>query len=120
MSKAIVREKFKDFFKGRLPFEEVIEIQDAYKAIYGMMVEYDSLGPVYLVRYSTGYSIDELATMFGSSTESVTKSLHYTYVLFGEVLQLDDSMIIRRINKPLQRAAKSVLYKIYTEFGEIE
>jgi hypothetical protein len=120
MSKAIVREKFKDFFKGRLPFEEVIEIQEAYKAIYGLMIEYDSLAPVYLVRYSTGYSIEELADMFGSSTESVIKALHHTYVLFGEVLQLDDSMIIRRIQKPLQTAAKSVLYKIYIEFGEIE
>lgn len=120
MSKAIVREKLKDFFKGRLPFEEVLEIQEAYKSLYGLIMEYDSLSVVYLLRYSTGYSIEELSEMFGTSAESVIKSLHYTYILFGEVLQLDDNMIIRRVDKPLQKAAKSVLYKIYTEFVEIE
>lgn len=41
MSKAIVREKFKDFFKGKLSIEEQSEIKDAYAAIYGLLIDYD-------------------------------------------------------------------------------
>lgn len=120
MSKTIVREKFRDFFKDKLPFEEVIEIQDAYKSVYGVLIEKDALAPFYLVRYSIGYSPEEIAEMVGSFTQEVQDTLLFTFTVLGEVLQLDDAMIVRRVDKPLRTAAEGVLTKIYENFVEIE
>ena len=120
MSKAIVREKFKDFFKGKLSVEEQSEIKDAYAAIYGLLIDYDVFSIPYLVRYSQGYTIPEIAEIYGSTEATIRETLHYTYSLFGEVLQLDDEMIARRVDKPMRTAAANVLHRIYTEFLEIE
>lgn len=120
MSKTIVREKFRDFYKGKLSFEEVVEIQEAYKSIYGILIEKSALAPFYLVRYSVGYSPEEIADMVGTTTADVTDTLLFTFAVLGEVLQLDDAMVIRRIDKPLRTAAQDVLNKIYQNFVEIE
>jgi hypothetical protein len=120
MSKAIVREKFKDFFKGRLSIEEETEIRDAYKSIYALLIDKDVFSISYLIKYSQGYSPEEISEIYGSDVEDIKESLKYTYVIFGEVLQLDDEMIVRRLDTPLRRAATKVLQKIYDEFTEIE
>lgn len=120
MSKTIVREKFRDFYKGKLSFEEVVEIQAAYQSVYGLLVERSALAPFYLVRYSIGYSPEEIAEMVGAMTQEVQDTLLYTFAVLGEVLQLDDAMIIRRVDKPLRIAAQDVLTKIYENFVEIE
>lgn len=120
MSKAIVREKFKDFFKGRLSIEEEAEIRDAYKSIYGLLIDKNVFSIPYLIKYSQGYSIDEMAEMYGSDTEDIRDSLKYTYAIFGEVLQLDDAMVVRKVDVPLRGAAAKVLNRIYEDFVEIE
>ncbi len=120
MSKAIVREKFKDFFKGRLSLEEETEIRDAHQAIYGLLIDKDVFSIPYLIKYSQGYTVEELSEIYGSEVEDIKDSLKYTYALFGEVLQLDDAMIIRRIDVPLRVAAAKVLNRIYEDFVEIE
>jgi len=120
MSKAIVREKFKDFFKGKLSVEEETEIRDAYKAVYGLLIEKDIFSISYLIRYSQGYSPEEMSEIYGADVADIKDSLKYTYALFGELLQLDDAMIVRRLDVPLRKAAANVLNKIYEEFVEIE
>lgn len=120
VSKTIVREKFRDFYKGRLSFEEVVEIQEAYKSVYGILVERNALSPFYLMRYSIGYSPEEIAEMVGSYTQDVQDTLLFTFAILGEVLQIDDALVIRRIDKPLRSAAQDVLTKIYENFVEIE
>jgi hypothetical protein len=120
VSKTLVREKIKDFFKGRLSFEEVIEIQEAYKSVYGVLVDRSALAPFYLVRYSIGYSPEEIAQMVGSTTQDVQEVLLFTFAVLGEVLQLDDAMIVRKLDKPLRIAAQDVLNKIYLTFTEVE
>lgn len=120
MSKAIVREKFRDFFKGRLSFEEQTEIRDAFKSLYGIITEYDALAAPYLVKYSEGFLIGEIAELYGTDPESVKTTLLYSFALFGEVLQLDDDMLVRRLDKPLQAVAATIFQRIYREFVEIE
>jgi hypothetical protein len=120
MSKAIVREKFKDFFKEKLSLEEEAEIRDAYKSIYSLLIDKDVFSVSYLVRHSQGYSIDEISEIYGADVEDIKDSLKYTYGIFGEVLQLDDAMIVRRIDVPLREAAAKVLKRIYEDFVEIE
>jgi hypothetical protein len=120
MSKAIVREKFKDFFKGKLSLEEETEIRDAYKSIYALLIDKDIFAVPYLIRYSQGYTVEEISEIYGSDIEDIKNSLKYTFVIFGEVLQLDDAMIVRRIDKPLRAAASNVLNRIYEDFVEIE
>lgn len=120
MSKAIVREKFKDFFKGRLSIEEQAEIKDAYSALYGILVDYDVFSISYLIKYSQGYTIPELCEMYGTTEADIQKTLKYTYALFGELLSLDDEMLLRRVEKPVRVAATAVLERIYSEFLEIE
>jgi hypothetical protein len=120
VSKTIVREKIRDFFKGRLSFEEVVEIQEAYKSVYGVLVDRSALAPFYLVRYSIGYSPEEIAEMVGSTTQDVQDVLLFTFSVLGEMLQLDDAMIIRKVDKPLRLAAQDVLNKIYLTFTEVE
>ncbi len=120
VSKTLVREKIKDFFKGRLSFEEVIEIQEAYKSVYGVLVDRSALAPFYLVRYSIGYSPEEIAQMVGATTQDVQEVLLFTFAVMGEVLQLDDAMIVRKLDKPLRIAAQDVLDKIYLTFTEVE
>lgn len=120
MSKTIVREKLIDLYKNKLSFEEVIEIQDAYKSIYGILVEKSALAPFYLVRYSTGYTTSEIAEFVGTTPQDVEDVLLFTYSLLGELLQLDDATIVRKVDKPLRRAAGDVLNRIYENFTEIE
>lgn len=120
MSKAIVREKFKDFFKGKLSLEEETEIRDAYKSVYGLLIDKDVFSIPYLIKYSQGYTVEEMSEIYGSDADEIKDSLKFTYALFGEVLQLDDAMIIRRIDIPLRSAAAKVLNRIYEEFTEIE
>jgi hypothetical protein len=120
MSKAIVREKFKDFFKGKLSLEEETEIRDAYKSIYALLIDKDIFSISYLIRYSQGYTIEEISEIYGADSEDIKISLKFTFAIFGEVLQLDDDMIVRRIDKPLRVAAANVLKRIYEEFVEIE
>jgi hypothetical protein len=120
MSKAIVREKFKDFFKEKLSLEEEAEIRDAYKSVYGLLIDKDVFSIPYLVRYSKGYTVGEISEIYGAEVEDIKSSLKYTYALFGEVLQLDDAMIVRRIEVPLRAAAAKVLNRIYEDFVEIE
>lgn len=120
VSKTIVREKFRDFYKGRLSFEEVVEIQEAYRSVYGILVERNALAPFYLMRYSIGYSPEEIAEMVGSYTKDVQDTLLFMFAILGEVLQIDDALIIRRVDKPLRSAAQDVLTKIYENFVEIE
>jgi hypothetical protein len=120
MSKAIVREKFKDFFKGKLPVEEETEIRDAYKAVYGLLMDEDVFSVPYLIKYSQGYSIEEISEIYGTSTSEIKNTLRFTYIIFGEVLQLDDSMIVRKVDPPLRKAAGKVLDRIFEEFMEIE
>ena len=120
MSKTLVREKIKDFFKGRLSFEEVFEIQEAYKSVYGVLVDRSALAPFYLVRYSIGYNPEEIAQMVGATTQDVQEVLLFTFAVLGEVLQLDDAMIVRKLDKPLRIAAQDVLDKIYLTFTEVE
>lgn len=120
MSKTIVREKFRDFFKGRLSFEEELEIKDAYSSLYAILIDADVFTPAYLTRFSQGFTIEELSEIYGAPIEDIKNSLGYAYELFGEVLQLDDSMIVRRVDKELRPSASRVLSKIYSEFLEIE
>lgn len=120
MSKAIVREKFKDFFKGKLSIEEEAEIRDAYKSIYGLLIDKDVFAVPYLIKYSQGYTVDEMSEMYGSDPDEIKDSLKYTYAIFGELLQLDDAMVVRRVDAPLRGAAAKVLNRIYEDFVEIE
>jgi hypothetical protein len=120
VSKTIVREKIRDFFKGKLSFEEVVEIQEAYKSVYGVLVDRSALAPFYLVRYSIGYSPEEIAEMVGATTQDVKDVLLFTFAVLGEMLQLDDAMIVRKVDKPLRLAAQDVLDKIYLTFTEVE
>ena len=120
MSKAIVREKFKDFFKGRLSIEEETEIREAHKAAYGLLIDKDVFSIPYLIRYSQGYTILEISEIYGSEPADIKDSLKYTYGLFGELLQLDDAMVVRRVDVPHRDAAAKVLNRIYEDFVEIE
>lgn len=120
MSKAIVREKFKDFFKGKLSVEEEAEIRDAYKSIYGLLIDKDVFAVPYLIKYSQGYTVDEMSEIYGSDPGEIKDSLKYTYAIFGELLQLDDAMVVRRVDAPLRGAAARVLTRIYEDFVEIE
>jgi hypothetical protein len=120
VSKTIVREKIRDFFKDKLSFEEVVEIQEAYKSVYGVLVDRSALAPFYLVRYSIGYSPEEIAEMVGATTQDVQDVLLFTFSVLGEMLQLDDAMVVRKVDKPLRTAAQDVLNKIYLTFTEVE
>jgi hypothetical protein len=120
MSKAIVREKFRDFFKGKLSFEERTEIREAFNSLYGIITEYDALAAPYLVKYSEGYLTQEIAQMYGTDESSVKETLLYTFSLFGEVLQLDDEILLKRLDKPLRSVAATIFQKIYREFVEVE
>jgi len=120
MSKLVVREKLRDFYKNRLSFEEELEIKDAYESLYGLLVDVNLLAPAILTRYSEGYSIEELSTMYGVDQEEIIQTLHTCFALIGEVLQLDDALIVRRVQKPLQDSAKSLLSKMYKELTEID
>lgn len=120
MSKTIVREKLRDFFKGKLSFEEQLEIKDAYSSLYALFIDKDVFIPAYLTRFSQGFSLDELSEIYGASTDDIRESLRYAYDLLGEVLQLDDEMVVRRIDQELRGSASRVLTRIYFGFVEIE
>lgn len=120
MSKTIVREKLRDYYKDSLSFEEVLEVKDALRSLYGIFIEYDVFAPAYLYRYSIGYSCEELSQIYDQPVENVRKSLRYCYALLGEVLQLDDEMLIRRVSKPLKETAADILRRIYDDFTEVE
>lgn len=120
MSKLVVREKLRDFCKNRLSFEEALEIKDAYESLYGLLLDCHLFAPAILTRYSEGYSIEELSTMYGLEQEEIITILHTCFSLIGEVLQLDDALIVRRVQKPLQDSAKNLLSKMYKELTEID
>lgn len=120
MSKAIVREKLRDYFKEGLSFEERLEVKEALGSLYGVFVDHNAFAPAYLYRYSIGYSCEEIADLYGHTVDEVQRTLHYCYALLGEVLQLDDEMLIRKVQKPLKEVAEDILNRIYTNFTEVE
>jgi hypothetical protein len=120
MSKTIVREKLRDYYKEGLSFEERLEVKDALDSLYGVFIEYDAFANVYLYRYSIGYTCEELADTYGQTVEDIRNTLRYCFALLGEVLQLDDEMIVRRVHKPLKETAANILHRIYNEFTEVE
>lgn len=120
MSKLVVREKLRDFFKNRLNFEEALEIKDAYESLYGLLVDLHPFAPAILTRYSEGYSIEELKEIYGLTSEETIEILHACFSLLGEVLQLDDALIVRRVQKPLQESARNLLFRMYKELTEID
>lgn len=120
MSKTIVREKLKDYFKEGLSFEERLEVSDALESLYGVFIDQNAFAPAYLYRYSIGYSCAEIAEMYDHTVESVQTSLWYCYSLLGEALQLDDEMLVRKVKHPLKEVAEDILHRIYTNFTEVE
>jgi hypothetical protein len=120
MSKLVVREKLRDFYKNRLSFEEELEIKDAYESLYGILLDVHPFAPPILTRYSEGYYLDELSEMYGLTQEEVIGILHSCFALIGEVLQLDDAVIVRRVQKSLQDSARTLFSRMYKELTEIE
>lgn len=120
MSKLIVREKLRDLYKNRLTTEEMLEIKDAYSSLYGLFIEHHPFAPIFITKYAEGYSIEELSESYDTSTTEIMETLRYCYSLFGEVLQLDDASVVRKIDKALRPTAQSLLSKMYVEFQEVE
>lgn len=119
MSKLIVREKLRDLFKNMVSAEEALEIKDALDSLYGLFLTRNPFLTPMLIRYAEGFTVDELAIKFDMPREEVGDHLRYAYALLGELLSLDDAIVIRRVD-PLQReVAATILNSIYIEDKEL-
>jgi hypothetical protein len=119
MSKLIVREKLRDYFKHRVTAEEAVEIKDALKSMYGFIIDIHPFAMAFIVRYSHGYTVDEISEMFGIERAEVVRVMQVAYAILGDVLELDDASVVRKAPLILRQTAADILAKIYEEFREL-
>lgn len=119
MSKLIVREKLRDLYKSVLSVEETLEIKEAISALYPVLLERELFLPPMLDRYCQGYTISDLAERYTFSEEVVAGHLRFAYELLGDLLQLDDAIVVRKVEQPLRETAATILQNIYIEGREL-
>jgi len=119
MSKLIVREKLRDYFKHKVSAEEAVEIKDALKSMYGLILDVHPFAMAFIIRYSSGYTVDEISQAFGIDRPEVIRIMHTAYAILGDVLELDDASVVRKAPPILRQTAADILTKIYEEFREL-
>lgn len=119
MSKLIVREKLRDLFKNMLSVEESLEVKEAISDLYGVFLDKDPFLAPMLIRHAEGYSVEEISEHYAVSREQTQSMLEYAYGLLGDLLMLDDAIVLRRIPQGQKEAAAKILDLLYREGTEL-